>query len=185
MHAIRVASAAPLGVSAPALAVAPGAVAVGGDVTPSGFGVRPALVEPGDRVTLWVDRTGGGCEGHGTVPSPVFDTVTVPGERSKATAEVYRDAGPGAVHQVAFTCEGVTGTTSPAVSGGRPVPLPSPLPVETGGATGYPRGVVHAGEGGSPAGLDVGGTGLGAALVTGPVDAVYRFTRRDGARDGT
>ncbi|MFD3823883.1 hypothetical protein, partial [Streptomyces sp. NPDC058625] len=166
MHAIRVASAALLGVVALALAAAPGAVAVGGEVTPSGFGVRPALVEPGDRVTLRVDRADGGCEGYVTVSSPVLDTVTIPKKRSRVTAEVYRDARPGTVHQVAFTCEGVTGTTSLTVAGGRPVPLPSPLPAEAGGATGHPRGV-HAGEGGSPAGLDVGGIGLGAALVTG------------------
>ncbi|WP_323056028.1 hypothetical protein [Streptomyces sp. NEAU-W12] len=44
---------------------------------------------------------------------------------------------------------------------------------------------MHAGEGGGPAGLDAGGIGLGTALVTGSVGAVYRFTRRDGGRDGT
>ncbi|CAM5397346.1 hypothetical protein SHIRM173S_09313 [Streptomyces hirsutus] len=42
MHAIRVASAVLLGVGALALAAAPGAVAVDGDVTPFGFGLRPS-----------------------------------------------------------------------------------------------------------------------------------------------
>ncbi|MER6151858.1 hypothetical protein ACWGPD_26435 [Streptomyces hirsutus] len=183
MHAIRVASAVLLGVGALALAAAPGAVAVDGDVTPFGFGLRPSLVEPGDRIALHVDRTGGECEGRATVSSQVLDTVTIPKDRSGATAEVYRDARPGAVHQVAFTCDGVTGTTSLTIAGGRPAPLPSPLPVESGGAARHPRGV-HAGEGGSLAGLDLGGIGLGAALLTGSVGAAYRFTRRDGARDG-
>ncbi|CAM5395007.1 hypothetical protein SHIRM173S_12757 [Streptomyces hirsutus] len=64
MHAIRVASAVLLGVGALALAAAPGAVAVDGDVTPFGFGLRPSLVEPGDRIALHVDRTGGECEGR-------------------------------------------------------------------------------------------------------------------------
>ncbi|MFE9926220.1 hypothetical protein ACFYQA_33050 [Streptomyces sp. NPDC005774] len=165
MHAIRVASAALLGVGALALAPAPGAVAVDGDATPFGFGLRPALVEPGDLITLRVDRTGGECEGRATVSSPVLDTVTIPKNRSKATTEVYRDARPGAVHQVAFTCDGVTGTTSLTIAGGRPVPLPSPLPVESEGSAGHPRGV-HAGEGD-----DVGRAGYPAAV-------------RDGGRGG-
>ncbi|MFI8306593.1 hypothetical protein ACIF80_24745 [Streptomyces sp. NPDC085927] len=183
MHAIRVAPAALLGVGVGVLAAAPGAVAVDGEVTPFGFGLRPALVEPGDRIALHVDRAGGECEGHATVSSPVLDTVTIPKNPSRATAEVHRDAGPGAVHQMAFTCDGVTGTTSPTIAGGRPVPLPSPLSVESGDAV-RPPGGAHAGEGGSPAGLGPGGIGLGAALLTGSVDAAYRFTRRDGARDG-
>ncbi|MFC5958727.1 hypothetical protein ACFP51_31140 [Streptomyces pratens] len=155
MHAIRVASAALLGVGALALALAlaaaPGAVAVDGAATPFGFGLRPALVEPGDLITLRVDRTDGECEGRATVSSPVLGTVTIPKNRSKATTEVYRDARPGAVHQVAFTCDGGTGTTSLTIAGGRPVPLPSPLPVESEGSAGHPRGA-HAGEGGGPPG---------------------------------
>ncbi|WAX76599.1 hypothetical protein [Streptomyces sp. KMM 9044] len=144
MHAIRVTFAALLGVGAPALASAPGAVAVGGDVAPFCFGVRPALVKPGGQVTLWVDRADGECEGQVAVSSPTLDTVAIPEERSKATTEVYRDAGPGAVHRVAFAREGVTGTTSLTVAGGHPVPL-SPLPVEPGGATGHPGGCARRG----------------------------------------
>ncbi|MGY0071372.1 hypothetical protein ACWZEH_32295 [Streptomyces sp. QTS137] len=143
----------------------------------------PPLVEPGDRATLWVDRADGECGGRVTVSSPVLDTTTVPGERSRATTTAYRDARPGAVHQVAFTRGGCHRHHETGRRRWRP--RTAPLAASgIRGSSGHPRGA-HAGEGGSPAGLDVGETGLGAALVTGSAGAAYRFTRRDGARDGT
>ncbi|MBM7090718.1 hypothetical protein ABZ606_10445 [Streptomyces sp. NPDC012461] len=177
MHAIRVASAALLSAGALALAAAP--VAVAGDVTPFGFDVEPEIVDPGDTVTLRVDRAGGGCKGHAKVSSPVFDTVTIPPKKSKATAVVDWDARPGAVYQVAFTCDGVTGTAPLTIASDRPVPLPTPVPVQPE----HPKGV-HAGEGGSFAGLDAGRLGLGALIVAGALGAAYRHYRRPSPEDG-
>ncbi|WP_432055726.1 hypothetical protein [Streptomyces sp. bgisy022] len=176
MHAIRVASAALLGAGALALAAAP--VAVAGDVTPFGFGVEPEVVDPGDTVTVYIDRAGGGCKGHATVSSPVFDTVALPPKKSRAKAVVDWDARPGAVYQVAFTCDGVTGTAPLTIASDRPVPLPTPVPVEPS----HPKGV-HAGEGGSLSGTDAGRVGLGALVVAGALGAAYRHVRRPGPQD--
>ncbi|MFI9820426.1 hypothetical protein ACIHFC_08140 [Streptomyces sp. NPDC052013] len=199
MHAIRVASAALLGVGALTLAAAPaagaetaagvppaavsavsGVSAVDGDIEPFGFGVEPAIVEPGDGVTLRVERDDGGCRGPARVSSPVFGTVVVPPGRATATAVVDWDTRIGAEYRVAFTCDGFTGTTTVTVVGGRPVPLPSPAEVEPGR---HPEGV-HAGAGGSLTGLDLGRTGLGAVFVAGALGVAYRLSRRERPRDG-
>ncbi|MFR9799685.1 hypothetical protein ACL02U_27890 [Streptomyces sp. MS06] len=172
MRAIRVASAALLGVGALSLA-APAAVATSDhDVTPFGFSVEPSTIAAGGQVRLRLERDDGGCKGAATVTSGVFDTVTIPRHRSTATARVDRDARPGAVYEVTFTCDRVSGSTPLTIAGGHSTEL-----------TPVPRGV-HAGQGGSVAGFDLGRIGLGAALVTASVGAAYRLVRRrsgDGA----
>jgi hypothetical protein len=176
MRAIRVASAALLGVCALAVTV-PSAAAYGqGDITPFGFSVLPSTIGAGGRVSLQVERDDGGCKGPATVTSAVFDAVTIPRHRSTATAEVDWDAKPGAVYQVTFTCDGSSGSTSLTIAEGRPEPTHRPDPPHQ-----VPRHGVHAGEGGTFAGLDLRELGLGAVLITGSIGAAYHLSRR---RDG-
>jgi hypothetical protein len=171
MRAIRVASAALLGVSALALS-APAAVAKGdNNITPFGFSVLPQTIAAGGQVTLQLDRDNGGCTGSATVSSGVFDTITIPGNRSSATAVVDWDAKPGAVYKVTFSCDGVSGSTNLTIATGRTSP-PNPNPDP------YPYRGVHAGEGGTVAGFDLKEIGLGAALIAGSVGAAYHFSRR-------
>ncbi|MYR41827.1 hypothetical protein [Streptomyces sp. SID5910] len=172
MRAIPVASAALLGVAALSSCVPAGA-AVGGRTTPFGFSVRPSTVAAGGEVTLRVDREDGACRGRVRVTSPVFDTVVIPRNHVSAQAKVDRDARPGAVYQVSFTCDGRTGTTDLTIAGGhshRPGTVPS-------------KGV-HAGEGGSVAGFDVKEIGLGVALVAGAVGVAYHRSRRRSGEEG-
>ncbi|WP_225635802.1 hypothetical protein [Streptomyces solaniscabiei] len=172
MRAIPVASAALLGVAALSSCVPAGA-AVGGSTTPFGFSVRPSTVAAGGEVTLRVDRNDGACRGRVRVTSPVFDTVVIPRTHVSAQARVDRDARPGAVYQVSFTCDGTTGTTHLTIAGGhshRPDPVPS-------------RGV-HAGSGGSVAGFDLKEIGLGIALIAGSVGAAYHLSRRRSGEEG-
>ncbi|MYU25318.1 hypothetical protein [Streptomyces sp. SID8352] len=167
MRAIPVASAALLGAGVLA-ACAPAGAVVGG-ITPFGFSVQPSTVAPGGTVTLRVDREDGRCESRVTVSSPVFDTVTIPRRQSTATAVVDREAEPGAVYQVAFTCDGRTGTTRLTIAGG-------------GHHTRHP-GPVRAGEGGSAGGFDLQRIGIGAALIAGAVGTAYHFARRRSATE--
>jgi hypothetical protein len=172
MRAIPVASAALLGVAALS-SCAPAGAAVGGSTTPFGFSVQPATVAAGGEVTLGVDRNDGDCRGRVTVSSPVFDTVVIPRKHVSAQARVDRDARPGAVYQVLFICDGMTGTTNLTIAGGhshRPGTVP-------------PKGV-HAGEGGSIAGFDLKETGLGIALIAGSVGAAYHLYRRRSGEEG-
>ncbi|WP_432136737.1 MULTISPECIES: hypothetical protein [unclassified Streptomyces] len=162
MRAIRVASAALLGLTALTLS-APAAVA-SDDVTPFGFSVMPSTVAAGGQVTLHVNRDGDGCRGPVTVSSAVFDTVRIPARHTTATATVDRDARPGAVYLVTFGCARASGSTSLTIAGGHPQPYP-------------PHRGVHAGAGGSIAGFDLKEIGLGAALVAGSLGVAYRFAR--------
>jgi len=170
MRAIRVASAALLGVTALTL-TAPAALAKGdNDITPFGFSVLPSTIAAGGQVTLRIDRNDGGCKGPATVTSAVFDTVTIHPSHSQATAVVDWDAKPGAMYQVTFTCDNVSGSTELTIAGGRPTSHPVPQP--------FPPGGVHAGEGGSIAGFDLKEIGLGAALIAGSIGAAYHLSRR-------
>ncbi|MEU3660566.1 hypothetical protein AB0E77_12540 [Streptomyces sp. NPDC032940] len=171
MRAIPVASAALLGVAALSSCVPAGA-AVGGH-TPFGFSVRPSTVPPGGEVTLRVDRSDGACRGRVRVASPVFDTVVIPRTQDSARTRVDRDARPGAVYEVSFTCDGRSGTAELTIAGGqshRPGTVP-------------PKGV-HAGEGGSVAGFDLKETGLGVALIAGSVGVAYHLSRRRSGEEG-
>ena len=178
MHAIRVASAALLGVGALALS-APAAVAVRGDdhyVMSTGYSVVPSTVAAGGQVTLRVDREVTGCRGSVTVSSGVFDTLTIPRGSSSAVTEVDWDAKPGASYRVTFDCGGLSAVKELTIAAGRPDdPTPAPYPQYHG---------VHAGEGGSVAGFDVKQIGLGAALIAGAIGAAYRFSRRRTGEEG-
>jgi hypothetical protein len=176
MRAIRVASAALLGMTALTFC-APAAVANSDTtVTPFGFSVVPSTVDPGDQVTLLLERDHGGCKGSATVMSGVFDTAIIPPRRSQTTVVVDWDAKPGAVYQVTFTCDGVSGSTGLTISGGRPGGS-RPVPL-------HPDRGVHAGEGGSFAGLDVKELGIGALLIAGSIGAAYHFSLRRTGDDG-
>lgn len=181
MRAIRVASAALLGISALALS-APAALAKGDgnhNITPFGFTVLPSTIAAGGQVTLQLDRDQGGCKGPATVSSGVFDTVRIPPGQSSATAMVDWDARPGAVYQVTFSCDGASGSTGLTIASGRTNSNIQPLQPDRQ----MPRGV-HAGEGGSIAGFDLKELGVGAALIAGSVGAAYHFSRRRTGEDG-
>ncbi|MFD0318696.1 hypothetical protein [Streptomyces flavalbus] len=236
MRAIRVASAALLGISALS-SCAPAAMAKGDDnVTPFGFSVMPSTIAAGGQVSLRVEREGGGCRGVANVTSGVFDTVTIRPGQDRANAVVDQDARPGATYRVTFTCDGVSGSTDLTIAGGRPTEHPQqphqqgqeqepPPPREhqdeqtrepgqhekheqseqseqqprqpeqpehseqqrhhqPAPESGVPQKGVHAGEGGTLAGLDLREIGLGLALVTGSVGAAYHLSRRRSGADG-
>ncbi|MFJ1807437.1 MULTISPECIES: hypothetical protein [unclassified Streptomyces] len=178
MRAIRVASAALLGVTALTFS-APAAVASDDDnhyVMSNGYSVLPSTIAAGGQVTLHVDRGTSGCRSSVTVFSGVFDTVVIPKGSSSAVAVVDRDARAGASYRVTFNCGGISAVKELTIVGGRPVdPLPLPYPVPQG---------VHAGEGGSVAGFDLREIGLGAALVAGSVGTAYYLSRRRAGEDG-
>lgn len=176
MHAIRVASAALLGMTALALAM-PAAVAKGDenggndhDITSFGFDVTPSTIAAGGRVTLSVD----GCEKTAEVTSGVFETVRLHKDRPTGTATVDWEAKPGAVYEVTFRCGHEFGRTDLTIAGGRP-DHPTHPPVHRG---------VKAGVGGTAGGFDPGEIGLGAVLVAGSVGAAYRWSRRRAAGHG-
>ncbi|MBY8339065.1 hypothetical protein LXH13_34525 [Streptomyces spinosirectus] len=179
MRAIRVASAALLGLGALALS-APAALAKGDghDITPFAFTVLPSTVAAGGHVTLHVNRDGD-CRGPATVRSAVFDTVVIRPGQSWGAATVDRDARPGAVYRVTFTCDGASGSTDLTVAGGHPR-HPTPVPVNPTPVPVTPQRGVQAGEGGSIAGFDLKEIGMGAALIAASVGAAYHFSRRRG-----
>jgi len=183
MHAIRVASAALLGIGALAFS-APAAVARGDghNITPFAFSVLPSTVAAGGQVTLHVNRDGD-CKGPATVRSAVFDTVTIRPGRSWAQAKVDWDAKPGAIYRVTFSCDGASGSTDLTIAGGRPH-HPTPVPVNPTPVPVNPNRGVQAGEGGSLAGFDLKEIGMGAALIAGSVGAAYHFSRRRDDEDG-
>lgn len=169
MRAIRVTSAALLGVTALAMG-APAARAYGDD---SGFWARvvPSTVAPGGQVTLRAT----GCEQSVTVASAVFDTVTIRRWHTTARAVVDRDARPGAVYEVSFYCGTFWQSVDLTIAGGRPAPV----------RPDHPRKGVHAGEGGTLAGLNLKELGLGAALVTGALGTAYHLSRRRTGEEDT
>ncbi|MDQ1050345.1 hypothetical protein [Streptomyces sp. V4I2] len=170
MRAIRVASAALLGVSA--LTVT-GCVAQA-SAESSGFrvAVLPSTIAAGGQVALRAT----GCDQDVLVTSGVFDDVTIRRGQTSATAMVDWDAKPGALYEVTFHCGTFWQNATLTIAGDRPVP-PTPVPV-------HPSRGVHAGEGGSFAGFDLKEIGLGAALIAGSVGAAYHFSRRRTDEDG-
>ncbi|WP_155054269.1 hypothetical protein [Streptomyces blattellae] len=166
MRAIRVASAALLGVTALALA-SPAAHARGDEHIGFRASVLPTTIAAGGQVSLRVT----GCDRDVYVSSGVFDTVTIRSGQYSATAVVDRDAREGAVYAVKFSCGTFWQEVDLTIASGRPdhrVP---------------PRGV-HAGEGGSFGGFDLKEIGLGLALITGSIGAAYHFSRRRTDEDG-
>jgi hypothetical protein len=176
MRAIRVASAALLGVTALTLS-APVAFASGGDddnhyVMSNGYGVLPLTIAAGGQITLQVDRGASGCRSSVTVSSGVFDTVVIPRGSSSAVALVDWEARVGASYRVTFACGGISAVKELTIARGRPDHV-----------TPVPQGV-RAGEGGSVAGFDLEEIGLGTALVAGSAGAAYYLSRRRNGEDG-
>ncbi|WP_406335048.1 hypothetical protein [Streptomyces sp. NBC_00203] len=184
MRAIRVASAALLGLTALTF-TAPSAFAGDGDdhnITPFGYSVQPSTIAAGGLLSLLLKRDGG-CNGTVRISSGVFDTVSIPSGRSSATATIDRDARQGAVYEVTFVCDGVSGHTDITIGTGRSDGIgtgrsddltPVQVPAQQG---------VRAGVGGSVGGFDVKEIGLGAALVGGSVGVAWYMSRRRGASD--
>ncbi|MBW8795569.1 MAG: hypothetical protein JF597_18825 [Streptomyces sp.] len=124
MRAIRVASAALLGLGALALCApvilasdSGGGRRDGG--TPFGFRVTPTTVAAGGRVSLHLDR-GSGCRGAATVTSGLFDTVRIPSEQDSVTATVDRTARSQASYRVTINCDGSSASTELAIASSTP-----------------------------------------------------------------
>ncbi|MGI5404372.1 hypothetical protein ACQEVG_33955 [Streptomyces sp. CA-135486] len=164
MRAIRVASAALLGVASLAL-TAPTATAADNKGTSPIFTITPSTVSPGGRVTL----SASGCNTTATAASGVFDTVNIsPG--SSATATVDLDARPGAQYSVQFNCPGQgTGSFNLTITGGRSTP--------TTRSTTTPQGV-RGGLGGSVGRMNTGEIVAGSALVVAAATATFFVVRR-------
>ncbi|MFE3166990.1 hypothetical protein [Streptomyces sp. NPDC059224] len=123
MHAIRLASAALLGIGALVLG-APAALTDdkadgGGDSgRQASFGVHvtPSTVSAGGRVSLRLDR-GERCRGAATITSDVFDTVRIPEGRDTVAATVDRDARSRTSYRVTVDCDGRTGSAELSIAG--------------------------------------------------------------------
>ncbi|MEU9971839.1 hypothetical protein [Streptomyces sp. NPDC051014] len=123
MHAIRLASAALLGIGALVLG-APAALTddeSGGDRDAgrqASFGVRvtPSTVTAGGRISLRVSRDES-CRGAATVSSDVFDTVRIPEGRDSVAATVHRDARSQTSYRVTVDCDGTRGSTELSIAG--------------------------------------------------------------------
>ncbi|MFE2517128.1 hypothetical protein [Streptomyces mirabilis] len=190
MHAIRVASAALLGVTALTLS-ATAALAGNGDgdsdggrgsgrdsgrgnnITSFGFNVQPQSIAAGGRLRLTAES----CGSVARVSSEVFDTVTIPKGQSSATALIDGDARAGSVYQVTFQCGNESGHTELTIAPGHsgtnysdPTQVQVPASVQRG---------VKAGVGGSSGGgFDLKEIGLGTALIAGCVGTAWSMTRR-------
>lgn len=191
MRAIRVASAALLGVTALTLSASV-ALAGNGDengngdsgrgnnnITSFGFNVQPQTVSAGGRLRLNAES----CNSVARVSSGVFDTVTIPKGQSSTTALVDADARAGAVYEVTFQCGNESGHTELTIADGRSdnntnpahVPVPVTVPELRG---------VKAGVGGSVGGgFDLREIGLGTALIGGCVGTAWYMARRHTADD--
>ncbi|MGW6787834.1 hypothetical protein [Streptomyces chartreusis] len=181
MRAIRVASAALLGVSALAMTAPAAQAQAQGDNSGFWATVRPTTVEPGEHVRLRAT----GCEQSVTVSSGVFDTVTIPRWRTTAWARVDRDARRGAVYEVSFYCGTFWQSVDLTVAGGGPDRPDRPDRADRPDRPEHPEHGVRAGEGGTLAGLDLKEIGLGAALITAALGTAYHLSRRRTDEDGS
>lgn len=203
MHAIGVASAALLGVTA--LTFTASAALAGNDddsgdggrdsgrsnsnITSFGFNVQPQTIEAGGRLRLNAES----CDSVTRVSSGVFDTVTIPSGQSSATALVDRDAKAGAVYEVTFQCGNESGRTELTIATDRS-DTDSDTNTNTNSSTHTTRDQVsvpvtaqrgvRAGVGGSSGGgFDLKEIGLGTALIAGCVGTAWHMTRRRTAAD--
>ncbi|MFE7094583.1 hypothetical protein [Streptomyces erythrochromogenes] len=160
-------------------------------VTSFGFTLTPSTVAPGGQVVLAVSACNAA---YSTASSGVFDTVSIArGQSVRATVD--RDARPGAVYSVSFTCNGETGSVDLTIAGGttRPTtsststatataPATATTPATAPAATTSARGV-RGGLGGSVAGMDPVELGAGAGLfLTAAGATVYALRRRASGR---
>ncbi|MEU4120955.1 hypothetical protein [Streptomyces virginiae] len=153
-------------------------------VTSFGFTLTPSTVAPGGQVVLAVS----GCNAaYSTASSGVFDTVSISrGQTVRVTVD--RDARPGALYSVSFTCNGETGSADLTIAGGTARPTTSSTrtgtatalaPVTTGPALG-----VRGGLGGSVAGMDPVELGAGAGLFLAAAGGTAYALRRRASRRG-
>ncbi|KOU40321.1 hypothetical protein ADK53_09940 [Streptomyces sp. WM6373] len=153
-------------------------------VTSFGFTLTPSTVAPGGQVVLAVS----GCNAaYSTASSGVFDTVSISrGQTVRVTVD--RDARPGALYSVSFTCNGETGSADLTIAGGTARPTTSstrtgtataPARVTTGPALG-----VRGGLGGSVAGMDPVELGAGAGLFLAAAGGTAYALRRRASRRG-
>ncbi|MGX1885075.1 hypothetical protein [Streptomyces sp. NPDC055287] len=179
MRAIRVTSAAALGLAALSL-TAPAASAVDGKAPAVVGTATPSTIAAGGQVTLFVS----GCSSDAEASSSVFDTVTVP-RGDTATATVDWDAKRGAMYTVTYTCleDGRQGTSQLTIAGdSRPTPTPTVTTTTTATATSSPAGPARGGVGGSQGGIDAGEIAAGAALVVAAAGGVVFVLRRRSSR---
>ncbi|MEV7525282.1 hypothetical protein [Streptomyces sp. NPDC091371] len=159
---------------------APAAGAAESRQTTFGFAITPSTVSPGGQVVLSVT----GCNAaYATASSGVFDTVSIArGQTVRVTVD--RDARPGALYSVSFTCNGETGSADLTIAGGSTRPTTS----STRTATSSPGGVVGAvrgGLGGSAAGMDAAELGAGAGLLLAAAGGTaFALRRRRGSGRG-
>ncbi|OLZ73230.1 hypothetical protein AVW11_02490 [Streptomyces amritsarensis] len=157
-------------------------------VTSFGFTLTPSTVAPGGQVVLAVS----GCNAaYSTASSGVFDTVSIArGQSVRVTVD--RDARPGAVYSVSFTCNGETGSADLTIAGGTTGPTTSSTRTPTAAAPATnpataplattARGV-RGGLGGSVAGMDPVELGAGAGLFLAAAGGtVYALRRRASGR---
>ncbi|WP_028814368.1 hypothetical protein [Streptomyces flavidovirens] len=171
MRAIRVTSAAALGLAALSL-TAPAASAVD-DKVPALVGTAtPSTIAPGGQVTLSLS----GCDGEADAFSAVFGLVKIP-PGGMATATVDWDAKRGAMYRVTYTCNDGRQTTSQlTITGAPPTRTFTPRPTAT--VTRSPAGPARGGVGGSQGGMNAGEIAAGAALVVAATGGVVFVLRR-------
>ncbi|MER6220649.1 hypothetical protein ACWCYL_20165 [Streptomyces sp. 900105755] len=190
MRAIRVASAALLGLGALALCApvilasdTAGGGRDGGRASDTSFGFRvtPTTVTAGGRVSLHLDR-GSGCRGAATVTSGLFDTVRIPSGQDSGTATVDRTAKSQSSYRVTFNCDGTSASTELAIASSTPAGRDA---VHAAG-NGDGNGVGSARTGGQTGGGTDSGTDEHADSGTdGGTDAVTRSgSGTDGRADG-
>ncbi|MFD8634825.1 hypothetical protein [Streptomyces sp. NPDC059533] len=180
MGAIRTSATALLSAGATCAVLALGALgapaataAEGRQVTSFGFTITPSTVAPGGQTVLSVT----GCNAaYATASSGVFDTVSIArGQTARVTVD--RDARPGALYSVSFTCNGETGSADLTISGGSTRPTTSSTRTATSPARSV-VGAVRGGLGGSVAGMDPLELGAGAGLLLAAVGGTAFALRR-------
>ncbi|MBT2525131.1 hypothetical protein J7E91_06685 [Streptomyces sp. ISL-99] len=166
MRAIRVTSAAALGLAALSLTI-PAASAVDNKVPTLVGTATPSTIAPGGQVTLSLS----GCDGEADVSSAVFDVVRISQGRP-ATATVDWDAKRGAMYRVTYTCDDGRQTFSQLTITG------TARPTRTATVTRSPAGPARGGVGGSQGGMNAGEIAAGAALVVAATGGVIFVLRR-------
>ncbi|MFE9633496.1 hypothetical protein [Streptomyces sp. NPDC006463] len=193
MGAIRISATALLSAGATGAVLALGALGAPAataaepqQVTSFGFAITPSTVAPGGQTVLSVT----GCNAaYSTASSGVFDTVSIArGQTVRVTVD--RDARPGALYSVTFTCNGETGSADLTIAGGTTRPTTSSTrgasrgvaTVVATGATSSTLGV-RGGLGGSVAGMDPVELGVGAGLfLIAAGGTAYALRRRASGR---
>ncbi|MET9324767.1 hypothetical protein ABZX75_32140 [Streptomyces sp. NPDC003038] len=143
-------------------------------ITSFGFAITPSTVAPGGQVVLSVT----GCDAaYATASSGVFDTVSI-ARGQTVQVRVDRDARPGALYSVSFTCNGETGSADLTIAGGTArTPTTSSTTGATATATATTLGV-RGGLGGSVARMNPLELGAGAGLLLAAAGGTAYMVRR-------